>query len=78
MAPPFRSAADYLNDWAHPEKGWLRKFYRQGSDEAQFDLMPATEKAIAWLETLSRRQLCRHRIAAVDPVRIAAPDRHRQ
>ena len=50
-----RSAADYLNDWAHPEKGWLRKFYRQGSDEAQFDLMPATEKAIAWLETLSRR-----------------------
>ena len=50
-----RGAADYLNDWAHPDKGWLRKFYRQGSDEAQFDLMPATEKAIAWLETLSAR-----------------------
>ena len=23
-----RSALDYLNDWASPEKGWLRKFYR--------------------------------------------------
>lgn len=50
-----RSAADYLNDWAHPDKGWLRKFYRQGSDEAQFDLMPATEKAIAWLGSLAER-----------------------
>lgn len=30
----------YLNDWASPEKGWLRKFYRQGSDEPQFDLTP--------------------------------------
>ena len=50
-----RPAADYLNDWAHPDKGWLRKFYRQGSDEACFDLMPATEKAIAWLGSLAER-----------------------
>lgn len=50
-----RAAADYLNDWAHPDKGWLRKFYRQGSDDAHFDLMPATEKAIAWLGTLTER-----------------------
>ena len=42
-----KPASDYLNDWANAEKGWLRKFYRQGSDEAQFDLMPATEKAMA-------------------------------
>lgn len=48
-------ALDYLNDWASPEKGWLRKFYRQGSDEPQFDLTPATEKAIAWLGTLTER-----------------------
>jgi len=53
---PFpRKALDYLNDWASPEKGWLRKFYGQGSDEAQFDLTPATEKAIAWLGTLTER-----------------------
>lgn len=50
-----KSARDYLNDWAAPDKGWLRKFYRQGSDEAQFDLTPATEKAIAWLGTLTER-----------------------
>ena len=47
---------DYLNDWAAPDKGWLRKFYRTGTDEAQFDLTPATEKAIAWLVQLSERQ----------------------
>lgn len=50
-----KPALDYLNDWASPEKGWLRKFYRQGSDEPQFDLTPATEKGIAWLATLAER-----------------------
>jgi hypothetical protein len=50
-----KSALEYLNDWASPEKGWLRKFYQQGSDEPQFDLTPATEKAIAWLGQLSER-----------------------
>jgi len=50
-----RSALDYLNEWAANEKGWLRKFYVQGSDEPQFDLTPATEKAIAWLGSLTER-----------------------
>lgn len=50
-----KAATVYLNEWASPEKGWLRKFYRQGSDEPQFDLTPATEKAIAWLGTLTER-----------------------
>ncbi len=50
-----KAALDYLNDWASPEKGWLRKFYRQDSDEPQFDLTPATEKAIAWLASLTER-----------------------
>lgn len=50
-----RPAPDYLNDWASPEKGWLRKFYRQGTDEPQFDLTPASEKAIAWLSSLDER-----------------------
>ena len=50
-----KRATDYLNDWAAPDKGWLRKFYRQGTDEPQFDLTPATEKAIAWLGTLTER-----------------------
>lgn len=51
-----KAASDYLNDWAGPDRGWLRKFYRHGSDEAQFDITPATEKAIAWLQQLSARQ----------------------
>jgi hypothetical protein len=50
-----RAALDYLNDWAGNDKGWLRKFYRQGSDEPYFDLTPATEKAIAWLGALTER-----------------------
>ncbi|MBK6905844.1 MAG: DUF3375 domain-containing protein [Rhodocyclaceae bacterium] len=50
-----KSATEYLNDWASPEKGWLRKFYKPGTDEAQFDLTPATEKAIGWLVSLTER-----------------------
>ena len=50
-----KAALDYLNDWAAPDKGWLRKFYRTGTDEPQFDLTPATEKAISWLGQLSER-----------------------
>ncbi|QSA97220.1 DUF3375 domain-containing protein [Methylococcus sp. EFPC2] len=51
-----KPALEYLNDWAAPDKGWLRKFYKPGTDEAQFDLTPSTEKAIAWLAQLSERQ----------------------
>jgi hypothetical protein len=50
-----KSARDYLNDWAANDKGWLRKFYRQGSDEPHFDLTPSTEKAISWLLSLTER-----------------------
>ncbi len=50
-----KSALEYLNDWAGNDKGWLRKYYRQGSDEPYFDLTPSTEKAIAWLGSLTER-----------------------
>ncbi len=50
-----KGASEYLNDWAAADKGWLRKFYKPGTDEAQFDLTPATEKAIAWLGSLTER-----------------------
>lgn len=46
---------EYLNDWAGNDKAWLRKFYLTGSDEAQFDLSPASEKAIGWLASLQER-----------------------
>ena len=50
-----KSALEYLNDWAAPERGWLRKFYQPGTDEAQFDVTPAVEKALAWLHSLTER-----------------------
>ena len=50
-----RAAAHYLDDWAADNRGWLRKFYPPGSDEPHFDLTPATEKALAWLTSLTQR-----------------------
>ena len=44
------SAQEYLNDWASDEHGWLRKFYPEDSDEPHFELTPATEKALGWLD----------------------------
>jgi len=49
------AAQSYLNDWSDNDKGWLRKFYPAGTDEPHFDLTPATEKALAWLEGLTER-----------------------
>jgi hypothetical protein len=50
-----RAAQDYLDDWTQDDRGWLRKYYPQGSDEAHFDLTPAAEKSIAWVESLTSR-----------------------
>ncbi len=50
-----KGASEYLSDWCSTDKGWLRKFYKPGTDEAQYDLTPATEKAIAWLLSLTER-----------------------
>lgn len=49
------TAAGYLDEWADNDKGWLRKFYPVGTDEPHFDLTPATEKALSWLESLVER-----------------------
>ena len=49
------TAQSYLNDWADNDKGWLRKFYPDGTDEPHFDLTASTEKALAWLEGLAER-----------------------
>jgi len=55
-APRFpRKAADYLNAWAAPEAGWLRKFYPEGADEPHYDATPAVEKALAWVRSLQER-----------------------
>ncbi len=48
-----REAKAYLDDWAQADKGWLSKFYPESSDEPHFDLTPATEKVMSWIESLS-------------------------
>lgn len=50
-----KSASSYLDDWAAPERGWLRKYYPTGSEEAHFDLAPAVERALAWVADLRPR-----------------------
>ena len=50
------AAQTYLDDWASDKKSWLRKYYPPEGDEPHYDITPATEKAIGWLESLGRRQ----------------------
>jgi hypothetical protein len=47
--------ASYLEDWAAPEAGWLRRFYPTGSEEVHYDITPAVQKAYAWAESLRSR-----------------------
>ena len=51
-----KRAQEYLNDWAAPEQGLIRRFYADNSDEPSYDLTPATEKTINWLQSLIGRQ----------------------
>jgi hypothetical protein len=51
-----RPAADYLDDWAGDTHGWLRKYYAGQTDEASFDITPATEKALEWVNNLQARR----------------------
>ena len=51
-----RSASEYLDEWASPDHGWLRKFYPPGSDEARYDVVPAVEKALLWVNDLRTRE----------------------
>lgn len=50
-----RAARDYIDTWASPEQGWLRKFYPDGQDEAHYDATVDVEKAYAFLIGLQAR-----------------------
>jgi hypothetical protein len=50
-----KPAKAYLDDWAAPAAGWLRKFYPAGSDEPHFDVTPAVERALSWVRSLQGR-----------------------
>ena len=51
-----RPAKAYLDDWAAPEAGWLRKYYPEGTDEPHVDATPAVEKALQWVGSLKERE----------------------
>ena len=51
-----KPARNYLDDWASPESGWLRKYYLEGTDEPWFDATPAVEKALQWVRGLGDRE----------------------
>jgi Protein of unknown function (DUF3375) len=51
-----KPAKAYLDDWAGPEAGWLRKYYPEGTDEPHVDATPAVEKALKWVGSLKERE----------------------
>lgn len=50
-----KPAKAYLDDWAAPKAGWLRKYYPEESDEPHFDATPAVEKALSWIKSQQAR-----------------------
>jgi hypothetical protein len=48
-----KPAADYLQKWA--QQGYLRRYYEE-ADEPVFELSPATENALKWLDDLNKQQ----------------------
>jgi hypothetical protein len=50
-----REATSYLEDWASDRCGWLRRYYASDSDEPLYDLTPATELALGWVQSLGPR-----------------------
>ena len=51
-----KPAKAYLDDWAAPGAGWLRKYYPDGTDEPHYDATPAVEKALQWIQSLRERE----------------------
>lgn len=50
-----KPAAQYLDDWAAPERAWLRKYYLPDQDEPRYDLTAAAEDVIRWVQGLRGR-----------------------
>ena len=51
-----KSARQYLDDWAAPERAYLRKYYPRSGEDAEFDLTPSTERAVEWVRGLIPQQ----------------------
>jgi hypothetical protein len=48
------AAQVYLSRWCDEQHAYLRKYFEGGSDEPVYELTPATERALRWLEDLQR------------------------
>ncbi len=42
----------YLTEWSSDSKRWLRRTYKSGSDEPFYDITPASQKAIEFINSL--------------------------
>lgn len=51
-----RAASDYLKTWCDDDHQLLKRYHESGSDDALFELTPAAERVIGWLEDLSRSE----------------------
>lgn len=51
-----RQARVYLDEWAGPDTGFLRKFYPARGEQAEYDLTPASEKVLEWVSSFAPRQ----------------------
>jgi Protein of unknown function (DUF3375) len=69
-----RTAQAYLDEWASPEKGWLRKYYPVGTDEAHYDVTPPVEKAPALDQGSADPGFRRHGVTTEYVVRAAPSD----
>lgn len=49
-----RAASDYLKTWCDDDHQMLKRYHESGSDDALFELTPAAERVIGWLEDLTR------------------------
>ncbi len=50
-----RTAEAYLDAWAHPEAGWLRKYYPIGGQVAHVDATADLQRAHSWVVSLQPR-----------------------
>ncbi len=50
-----RSAREYVDTWAAPDQGWLRKYYPDDASEAHYDATVDVEKAYAFITGLRAR-----------------------
>ena len=47
-----KTAVSYLTEWSSESKRWLKRTYRNGADEPFYDITPASQKAIEFINSL--------------------------